>query len=61
MPVYAEFGVHHLWLLDPLARTLEGFRLETGKWLLLSIHGEAERVRAEPFDELEIELSLLWA
>ncbi|MCA9551866.1 MAG: Uma2 family endonuclease, partial [Myxococcales bacterium] len=27
LPIYAEHGVAHAWLLDPLARTLEVYRL----------------------------------
>ncbi|MCC6559618.1 MAG: Uma2 family endonuclease [Polyangiaceae bacterium] len=61
MPVYAREGVKHVWLLDPGERTLEVFRLtEAGRWEVIGLHGEAERVRAEPFDAIELDLSLLW-
>lgn len=60
MPVYAQFGVAHCWLVDPTARTLEVFRLDAGKWVLLSVHGENDTVRAEPFHEIEIALGNLW-
>jgi len=61
MPLYSEHGVRHVWLLDPEHRTLEVFRLEGSKWMLLSTHAEEQRVRAEPFQEVELELGLLWA
>ena len=61
MPLYAELGVMHLWLVDPEARTLEVFRREESRWLLLSAHAGDERVRAEPFGEIELELALLWS
>lgn len=60
MPLYAEFAVQYCWLVDPIARTLEVFRLESGKWVIASVHGENDRVRAEPFREIEISLQHLW-
>jgi Uma2 family endonuclease len=61
MPKYAAAGVQHLWLVDPLQRTLEIYRLESGHWLLLATHGDDEVVRAEPFDAIEIKLASLWS
>ncbi len=60
MPIYARFGVSFIWLVDPVARTLEVFRLESGHWLLTMTAGEDQKVRAEPFQEIEIDLSNLW-
>lgn len=31
-----------------------------GQWLLVSAHSSEDRVRAEPFVEIEIDLSALW-
>ncbi|MBI5446428.1 MAG: Uma2 family endonuclease [Deltaproteobacteria bacterium] len=60
MALYAEHGVPHLWLVDPIETTLEVFRLEGGAWVLRGAYGGEERVRAEPFPEAEIELTHLW-
>jgi Uma2 family endonuclease len=60
MPFYAAAGVPHLWLVDPLAMTLESFRLERGRWLLLHTWAGEDLVRAEPFEALELRLSALW-
>lgn len=60
MPAYARQGVRHVWLLDPLARTLEVFALESGRWMLLHVHHGNARVRAEPFEAIELELDALW-
>ena len=61
LPVYAREGVAHLWLVDPLVRTLEVFRLEQGRWVLLAVHGaSADPVRAEPFDAVELDLGRWW-
>jgi Uma2 family endonuclease len=38
MPVYARENVSHLWLVNPVARTLEVYRLAEGRWLLLATH-----------------------
>jgi Uma2 family endonuclease len=60
MPRYAGVGVAHAWLVDPLVRTLEVFRLERGRWTLLATHKGDAIVRAEPFDAVELELGALW-
>lgn len=61
MPIYAREGVRHLWLVEPLARTLEVHRLIEDRWVLAqSFSGEA-RVRAEPFEAMELELALVWS
>jgi Uma2 family endonuclease len=60
MPVYAQHSVGHLWLVDPGAQTLDVFRLELGRWLLLASFCQNDKVKAEPFQEIEIELGNLW-
>jgi Uma2 family endonuclease len=59
--IYAREGVRHLWHVDPLARTLDVFRLEGSHWLLVESFGGEQRVRAEPFEAIELELALLWS
>jgi Uma2 family endonuclease len=61
LPIYAREQVRHAWLVDPLARTLEVMRLEGPRWILLGTWADDARVRAEPFDAIELELGLLWA
>ena len=58
---YAEIGVQHLWYIDPDVRTLTVSRLLDGRWLELGVHAGDERVRAEPFEAVEIDLSEWWA
>ncbi|OGR06137.1 MAG: hypothetical protein A2511_15220 [Deltaproteobacteria bacterium RIFOXYD12_FULL_50_9] len=60
MPIYAQYGVPHFWLVDPMARTLETYRLESGKWTVMGVFADNDKVRAEPFQEIEIELGNLW-
>lgn len=59
-PKYATFGVRYLWFINPRDKTLDVFRLETGKWVLLSSYTEADKVKAEPFQEWEFDLGNLW-
>ncbi|WP_426756572.1 Uma2 family endonuclease [Myxococcus sp. Y35] len=58
--IYAREGVGHVWLVDPQARTLEVYRLSSGQWLEQGTWTGDERVRAEPFEALELELGVLW-
>src|ERR1041385_2475487 len=60
MPTYAAHGVRHAWLVRPVQRTLEVYRLKGGKWRHIATHHDDQRVRAEPFDAIELDLSLLW-
>lgn len=61
MSLYAREQVAHAWLVHPLAKTLEAYRLEPNGWLRIGFwHGDAA-VRVEPFDAVELELSALWS
>jgi Uma2 family endonuclease len=60
MAIYAREGIPHLWLVNPIAETLEAYRLDHGRWLLLVTHAGDLAARIEPFDAVEIELWRLW-
>jgi hypothetical protein len=60
MPLYAQQGVKNFWLVDPIEKTLEVYENNMGKWLLLHTYANDDKVRAVPFDAIEIELSSLW-
>lgn len=60
MPIYARERVAHLWLVDPIARTLEACRLENARWMLLGTWRDNANVRVGPFESFELELSSLW-
>ena len=60
LPVYGREGVRHIGLMDPEARTLEVFRWEGSRYVLLVTHTEMARVRAEPFEAVELDLPFLW-
>ena len=60
MNLYAQVGLSHLWLVDPLARVLEVYGLEAGRWVVAGTFGADSVVRAEPFPALEIDLAAWW-
>lgn len=56
---YHEAGVPHYWLLDLDTGTLKVFRHETQGYLNVLIAERGQRVRAEPFDALELSVGAL--
>jgi Uma2 family endonuclease len=60
LPIYAEHGIAHACLVDPLARTLEVLKSSTQHWSLLGTYRDDARVCAEPLDAIELELAVLW-
>lgn len=58
--IYAREDVAHAWLLDPLQRALEVLRLASGTWAAVARYEGSDRVRAEPFAAIELELGTLW-
>jgi Uma2 family endonuclease len=61
MPIYATERVTHVWIIDPLVRTLEVFRLDGETYRAVHVWRDSAVVRAEPFDAIELELAGLWA
>jgi Uma2 family endonuclease len=60
LPIYAREGVAYVWFVDPVARLLEVFRLESRRYVFEGTFRDAESVRAVPFDAVELDLSALW-
>ena len=58
--IYARESIPWLWMVDPLARTLEVFELHDGHWLLIQAVEGNEKVRAKPFDAVELEMERWW-
>ncbi|HEU4580056.1 MAG TPA: Uma2 family endonuclease [Polyangiaceae bacterium] len=61
LPIYQREQVRHVWLIDPAAQLLEVLRLDGASYRLVATHGGDAKVRAEPFDAIELELAALWA
>jgi Uma2 family endonuclease len=58
--IYATAGVEWMWIIDPIAKTLEVHQRQDEHWLIVATHSEAEVVRAEPFAAVEIALADWW-
>ena len=58
--VYEVSGVRHIWCVDPEAQTLEILELESKGYRIVEVYSGDARVRAVPFDAVEIELGALW-
>ena len=50
----------HVWLVEPAAQTLEVYAAANGVWLRSQIAQGREKIRAVPFEELELDLAALW-
>ena len=60
LKIYAAFGVHHCWYVDPTAQTLEVFILSNGSYLVGPAFTGADPVVAPPFESQTFDLGLLW-
>jgi len=58
--VYAREGVEFLWYIDPVGRSLEALQLRERTWVDVGTFAGDDRARVPPFQELELELALLW-
>ncbi len=59
--LYREQKIPYLWFVEPDDQTLEVFKLNSdGLYVLLATHTGDEKIRAEPFDAVEINLGTLW-
>jgi Uma2 family endonuclease len=61
LPLYAEYQVAHVWLIDPIARTQEAFTLQGKNWLLVATLKDDDSVSVPPFDAITFSLADLWA
>jgi Uma2 family endonuclease len=60
MPVYAREGVAHVWLVDPIARTLEVFRLDGTHWAVDATYAGDAPIRVVPFDAIDVDPRRWW-
>lgn len=61
LPIYARWGVKHVWLVDPDLRTLEAYENVEGRWLLITTLKDDDAVCLAPFDAISFSLAGLWA
>jgi Uma2 family endonuclease len=61
LPIYAAHGVRHVWLIDPIAKTLEVHSLgDDRRWRDVRVYEGNGRVRVDPFAAIELDLAALW-
>lgn len=60
MEIFLRERVGHVWLIDPIAQTLEVYRHGGEHWQRLAAHHGDVTVRAQPFEAVELPLGLLW-
>ncbi|KYG09773.1 hypothetical protein BE21_01430 [Sorangium cellulosum] len=60
MRVYQRCGVPHYWMVDPEDQMLTVYRWTPEGYLLILTAERGERVRAEPFGEVELEMDALF-
>lgn len=60
MPIYLREKVDHVWLIDPVTKTLEVFQRNDSHWIALSSYIGNDLIRAAPFDAIEFDLGSLW-
>jgi len=60
LETYRRCGVPHYWIIDPQQLTLLVYRLTADGYLLaLTADANSGRIRAEPFEAIEIEVGVL--
>jgi Uma2 family endonuclease len=58
--LYQAAGVPFYWIVDPMERTVEAYKLVNGKYLRSGHGTNQEFLRLSPFEELVIPLGTLW-
>jgi Uma2 family endonuclease len=58
--VYHRHRVGHYWIVDPIEETLAVYRWHTDGFVEVLMADRDERVRAEPFDAIELRVGVLF-
>lgn len=58
--VYRRCGVPHYWIVDPALETLTVYRWTADGYLVAVNASRGDRVRAEPFDAIELAVGVLF-
>jgi Uma2 family endonuclease len=58
--LYRDSGVPFYWILDPILRSIEAFRLESNEYVPTVTAKGDDVVRVAPFEAIEIALGEIW-
>jgi Uma2 family endonuclease len=61
LPRYAKHLVTHAWIVDPVIRGIEVYRLDGPHYKLVATFEGDQPVRIEPFESVELPLRMLWS
>lgn len=60
MRLYQQCQVPHYWLIDPIGETLSAYRYTPDGYLQVLLAERGERVRAEPFAAIELQVGVFF-
>ena len=60
LAIYGAVGVTWTWLVNPILRMLEVLHQSEGRWTVDASYRDVPKVRAKPFDAIELALEDLW-
>jgi Uma2 family endonuclease len=60
LAIYHRAGIDHYWVIDPRNRTLSVYRWTKDGYVIAVAAGVGAKVRVEPFEPMELEVSLLF-
>ena len=52
--------VPHLWFVDPISKSIDVLRLSGDLYSIVDTFGGDDKARIEPFEAIELDLTLLW-
>ena len=58
--IYHQHHIAHYWIIDPIEQTLAVYRWHTDGFIEVLAAERGERVRAEPFDAVELRVGVLF-
>ncbi|MBI2837753.1 MAG: Uma2 family endonuclease [Acidobacteria bacterium] len=58
--VYARERVSHMWIVNPIAQTLEVLRLTGAFWQEIGVFSGNDAINAEPFEAVTLEMARWW-
>jgi Uma2 family endonuclease len=61
LKVWRSYEVSHVWFVDPEACTLEILEKDAKGYRVFEVFSGTAKIRAVPFDAIELELGALWA